>query len=168
MERGRMGQGGTGQNETERGGTEGSGTRRDGVGRDETRRRETGRDGLGRHGTRRDGARWGGTGRDEVTRDRNAATAAPGSQSPRPVGVRLITLHLRTHEMNVAPVPGGTDDYRSRLAGTVPGKGRIPFDCGADGRRGERMWGTEDDPFDQRREWGEKDKQEAEGDKFKP
>lgn len=137
--------------------------KRDGTGRIGTPRDETGRGEMGR-----DGTDWDGTGRDEATRDRNAATAAPGSQSPRPVGVRLITLHLRTHEMNVAPVPGGTDDYRSRLAGTVPGKGRIPFDCGADGRRGERMWGTEDDPFDQRREWGEKDKQEAEGDKFKP
>lgn len=164
-------------------GTGWDGTERDGAGRDRGERDETGwgwtgrdeekRDGTGRIGTPRDETGRGemgrdGTGRDEVTRDRNAATAAPGSQSPRPVGVRLITLHLRTHEMNVAPVPGGTDDYRSRLAGTVPGKGRIPFDCGADGRRGERMWGTEDDPFDQRREWGEKDKQEAEGDKFKP
>ena len=140
----------------------------DGTRRGEERRDGTDWDATGRDGTGRDGAGRDGTGRDEATRDRNAATAAPGSQSPRPVGVRLITLHLRTHEMNVAPVPGGTDDYRSRLAGTVPGKGRIPFDCGADGRRGERMWGTEDDPFDQRREWGEKDKQEAEGDKFKP
>lgn len=144
------------------------GTRRGWTGRDEEKSDGTGRIGTPRDETGRGEMGRDGTGRDEATRDRNAATAAPGSQSTRPVGVRLITLHLRTHEMNVAPVPGGTDDYRSRLAGTVPGKGRIPFDCGADGRRGERMWGTEDDPFDQRREWGEKDKQEVEGDKFKP
>lgn len=30
------------------------------------------------------------------------------------------------------------------------------------------MWGTEDDPFDQRHEWGGKDKQEVESNKFKP
>lgn len=125
------------------------------------------------------GLPWaGGTGKGRgQARDRGLLA---GTESVQAGNVFLAMVRIGAHAREMsrlphpAPSPRSISDHRPQLSGGQrQGLSReqrwVRLPLGTVGkRREERMWGTEDDPFDQRHEWGEKDKQEVESNKFKP